>query len=168
METTTNKESTIALFNRAISQLQNAIFQPPSLWAMHFHQRWIRACLLHCHYHHCWNAPSTPPCGHILCLVSVNIQQASLNECQWVRGRVQWHTFASYALPRQTHCVRLPLCCRLSHGNNMQWNTGGKVQPPLLHHQHSPPMSRANIIKWKALLSEQPLYKKTWLAYQSN
>ena len=27
------------------------------------------------------------------------------------------------------HFVRLPLCCHLSHGNNMQWNIGGNVYP---------------------------------------
>jgi len=77
------------------------------------------ACLLHpCH--HCWNIPPTASlCSHPLfglhkCLASINEYQwvehsASVSECQWVsfflHGGIQWHTFASYALPCHT-----PLC----------------------------------------------------------
>ena len=37
-----------------------------------------------------------------------------------------------------------------------EWNIGGKVQPPLLYHQHLPLTSWYNIIGQEALLSEQP------------
>jgi len=43
--------------------------------------------------------------------------------------------------------VRLPLGCHLSHGNNMEWNTDGKVQPFLPYHQHLPLTLWANITK---------------------
>jgi len=35
------------------------------------------------------------------------------------------------------HFVRLPLSYYLSHSNNMQWNTVGKVQPLLPYRQHN-------------------------------
>ena len=91
-------------------------------------------------------------------------------------GGIQWHTFASNTLPRQAQrflalinnckfqqlqwfasakevphvrhcCVRLPLCCHLSHGNNMEQNIGGKIQLLLPHHQHPPLISWTNRIK---------------------
>ena len=36
------------------------------------------------------------------------------------------------------HLVRLPLCCHLSHSNNMECNIGEKVGPLLPYHQLSP------------------------------
>ena len=36
------------------------------------------------------------------------------------------------------HFVRLLLCCHLSHGNNMQEDSGGQVQPLLLYQQYLP------------------------------
>ena len=54
---------------------------------------------------HCWNAPSTFHCAHIHCLVSINVQQASTNVtgCHFfLHGGIQFHLFASYALPCQT------------------------------------------------------------------
>ena len=48
---------------------------------------------------------SPPPYAHIQCLVSINVQQASI-KCQWVQffphRAIWWHTFASSALPCQT------------------------------------------------------------------
>ena len=75
MKTTTDTKSKITLFDRANSQLQN------------------------CRRHH-------PPLHytHIYCLVSVRVQQASMNitECHFFQhGGIWWHTFASYALPCQ-------------------------------------------------------------------
>ena len=53
-----------------------------------------------------------PCCGHIHCLLSINIQ-ASISECQWVpffpRGGIQYHTFALYALPCWLHCCQTAL-----------------------------------------------------------
>jgi len=102
--------------------------------------------------------PTSSLCSHPL----LGLFQCSvcIGECQWVtflpRGGVQRHISASSALPHQIHCVRLPLCCHLSQGNNTPWNTGGKVQLLLPHHQHSPLTSWANTMHWRALLSEQP------------
>ena len=59
----------------------------------------------HCHSCHCWNAPPTTSlCSHsLLCLHKC---LSRIDECQWVpffpHEGIQWHTFASYALPCQT------------------------------------------------------------------
>ena len=51
---------------------------------------------------HCWNAPPTASLwSHpLFCLQK---HSADFHECQWMRsflhGRIQWHTFVSYALP---------------------------------------------------------------------
>ena len=62
----------------------------------------------HCHCHHCWNTPPWPHCASIHCLVSINVQQVSMNVsvCHFFpHGRIQFHPFAPYALPCQT-----PIC----------------------------------------------------------
>ena len=51
-------------------------------------------------------------CSHPL--FGLHQHSSSVNECQWVpfvpRGGIQWHTFASYALPCQTpFCHAAPL-----------------------------------------------------------
>lgn len=53
--------------------------------------------------------------------------------------------------------VRLPLCCLLSPGNNMERNIGGKVQPLVPYYQYPPLMSWASITRWDLLL-EKLLY----------
>ena len=67
--------------------------------------------------------------------------------------------------------VRLSLCCHLSHGNKIWWNTGGKVQPLLPYHQYPPLMVWTNTIKYEALLPEQPLslllFLVIWVALNS-
>ena len=62
-----------------------------------------------------------PHCAHIHCLVSISILQASMNdsECHFFCMEEFSDTFASYYFQVRCHCVRLPLCCHLSHGNNM-------------------------------------------------
>ena len=49
----------------------------------------------------------------IHCLISINVQKVSMNvnECHFFpHGRIQWHTFVSYALPCQTpFCQTAPL-----------------------------------------------------------
>ena len=109
---------------------------------------------------HWWNAPPTAS----LCsqpLFSLHKCSASVDECQWVPFFPPRDEFSSTVLLHlhfhvRLHSVRLSLCWHLSHGNNMEWNTGGKGQPLLPY--HLPLMSLANIIKQEALLSEQNLY----------
>lgn len=72
-------------------------------------------------------------------------------------GGIQFHAFSSCTLLCKMLFVRLSLFCRLSSGNNMQWNTGKKVQP-LPYHQHPPLILCVNTIKRKALLLEQLSY----------
>jgi len=107
-------------------------------------------------------------CTHIHCLVNASTTcSASVDECQGVpfflRGRIQWHTFASYTLHVRWHLVSLPLCCHLLHSNKMEWSIGGKVTPLLSYHQHLTLITWANVIKQDALLLEQPLYYWCWL-----
>ena len=59
---------------------------------------------------------------HIHCLVSINIQQASVN----VSGCHFFHIEKVSSIPllymhfhARHHCVRLPLSCHLSHDNKM-------------------------------------------------
>ena len=61
-------------------------------------------------------------CVHIPCLVSVNIQQTLMNvsKCNFFC----MEEFNSTSLPHthfhgRHHFVRLPLCCHLSHSNNI-------------------------------------------------
>ena len=68
--------------------------------------------VIDCSCCHCWNTPPTAsPCPHPL--FGLHKCSASTNECQWVQcfhGRIQWHTFASHALPYQmSFCQTAPL-----------------------------------------------------------
>ena len=73
---------------------------------------WNMACLTCC-WHQFWNAP--PPaslCSHPL--FGLYKCSTRINDCQWVpfflHGRIQWHTFASHALPCPTLlCQAAPL-----------------------------------------------------------
>ena len=90
-----------------------------------------------------------PPCANIHCLVSVNIQQASMNVigCSFFgMEEFSYTPLLHMHFHVRRHFVRLPLCCHLSHGNIISWNTGRKVQPLLPYHQH-PLTLWANIIK---------------------
>ena len=111
METTADTKSIIALFDKASSQLQNTLFNMIShvfLPAMNksLHGILVKICtsgddpLLKQSTHH---LTALHPLLHL------HQHSASISECQWVplfpHGEIQWHTFASYALPCQT-----PLC----------------------------------------------------------
>jgi len=108
------------LFDRENCQLRNAIFQrshhiscafspavEKSLHAMLikiFMAIWNMTCFS-CHCCHCWNAPPTTSLrSHPL--FGLHTHSANINECQWVQwflhGGIQFHSFASYALPLQT------------------------------------------------------------------
>ena len=109
METTTDTKSTITLFDRANSQQQNTIFFVwSSLFTIHFFHQWTSLCYTSggspwLKKHHL-----LPHHAHIHSLISKNIQQASMsaNGCHFFpHGAILWHTFASYALPRQ-----VPFC----------------------------------------------------------
>ena len=91
-----------------------------------------------------------PHCANIHCLVSKNVQQASMNVigCNFFHmEQFNYTPLLHMHFHIRRHFVRLLLCCHLSHGNKIQWNTGRKVQPLLSYHQHLPLMSWANIIK---------------------
>jgi len=69
-----------------------------------------------------------PPlhCAHTYCLVSINIQQASMGDI-FLHGGIQWHTFDSYALPCQMPiCQTIPLLPSVTHQQNVMeyWQEG--------------------------------------------
>jgi len=139
--------------NRANSRLQNTLF-PHSLHYQlciftSLHATLITICnsggdpmplspLLKC----------TPHCAHIHSLVSINIQQASMsiNGCNFFC----MEEFDNTPLLHTHFHVRChSVCCHLSHGNKMQGDIGGKVQPLLPYYQHPP------LMKQEALFAEQ-------------
>ena len=176
--------STIALFGRTNSQLQNTLFQhstPPL--TMHYYQQWRRACMLHScksapaeviHYFasammvlllgKCLPTHSNFHCAHIHCLVFINIQQVSLNVCGWHFSSTEefidtplLHTHFHV----RCHSVRLPLCCHLPHGNKVGYWWEVSISTAI------PPTSISDvggsIIKQEILLLEQPLYVDLFL-----
>ena len=89
-------------------------------------------------------------CAHIHRFVSINVQQASVNVsgCHFSYMEEFSDTLLLHMYFHVTcHLVGLPLCCHLSHGNMMQRNIGGKVQPLLPYLQHLPLTLWASIIK---------------------
>ena len=75
----------------------------------HLHQRrWLTVSATTAEKHH-----SLPHCAHFHRLVSISIQQTSVianGGCFFPHGGIQWHTFASYALPCRTpRCQTAPL-----------------------------------------------------------
>ena len=89
-------------------------------------------------------------CTNIHCLISIDVQQVSVNVNGCNFFHMEKFNCTSLLHPHshvRCHSVRLTLCCHLSHGNKMQQNIGRKVQPLPPHHQHLPLMSWANIIK---------------------
>lgn len=136
-DSVTDTKSTVTLFDRANSELQNTIlltvtsisftFLPhmnKSLYAM-----LIKICMavqtlsvFHVtvatvEMHH-----SPPHCAHTHCLVSINVHQASknVNECSFfcMEKFNSAHLFHTHFHVR-CHLVGVLLCCHLSHGNKI-------------------------------------------------
>ena len=90
---------------------------------------------VHLHLQQCLHNVTTtemhhppPHYTHIHCLVSISIQQASVN----VNGCHFFcmEDFCSMSLLYtnfcvRSHSVRLPLCCHLSRSKKMEWNISG-------------------------------------------
>ena len=106
---------------------------------------------------HCWNAPPTTSLCSYAQLglhrsskhwrMSVSIMLFCMEESN---DTPLLHTHFKFG----RHSVRVPLCCHLSHSNNNEQNTGGRVQPLLPHQQQLPLMSSTDIIKYEELLLE--------------
>ena len=68
------------------------------------------------------NASPTPPCAHIHCLISTDVQQASMHVCKchffYVKEFIDTPLLHMPFHVRH-HSVRLPLCCHLSHSTKM-------------------------------------------------
>ena len=100
--------------------------------------------------HHCWNAPLTPQCAHIHCLVFRNVQQASMNVNRCHFFHMKEFSFTPLLHPRfhaRHHSVSVSLWCQLSHSNDTERDIGWKVQPALPYHQYPSLTLWANIIK---------------------
>ena len=126
-----NRWSTITLFDKANSQLQNTIFQhsrhhwrcvftsdeqkPACHTCKSLQQLWW-ATVATAEMHH-----PQPLSAHIHCLVYRNVQQVLM----YVSGCYFFHVeeFSSTPLLHLHFHVRLPLCC-----NKMQWNIGREIQ----------------------------------------
>jgi len=94
--------------------------------------------------------PNTQPSLCSVLLLGLHSLSASANKCRC--NSFHMEEFGGAPLLHMYFHVRLhsatrPLCCHLSHGNNMEWNNVGKVQPLLPYHQHLPLMLWANIMK---------------------
>ena len=133
MENTTPTKSTITLFDKANSQLQDTSFQHS-----HCHLLCIsnsdeqEPAFLACkNLHGCpkcgmflTSSPSlthpSPLCAHIHCLVCINAQQAprNVNKC-WFFHMEEFSDTPLLHLHFyvRRHFIRLPQCCRPSHGN---------------------------------------------------
>jgi len=86
------------------------------------------------------------------------------SKCQWMTVGAIISSYSDTPLLNaffhlKCHSVKLPLCCHLSHNNEIKWSIGGKVISLLpYHYNQMPPMLWANIIRYEALLLEQPLH----------
>ena len=131
METTTDKEHNNTVF---ITVTVSCAFLPALNKSLHAANLTICMAVqnvpcLPCCCHHCWNTPPTAS----LCsrpLVGLHKCSTSIDECQWVpfffsHGGIQWHTFASYALPCQMPSCQtaplLPSVIQLQHVTGYWW-----------------------------------------------
>ena len=118
MENTTDTKSTITLFNRANSHLQNTVFQHS-----HHHHLCIFSSdeqKIHRSLHQ-WRWPTVtavtekhhppPHCVHIHCLVSISVQQVNVNEYNvFCMEEFNYSPFLHMTLPCQTpFCWIAPL-----------------------------------------------------------
>jgi len=141
-------EETDNIIERANSQLQSTLSQCHYLcnftseeqepvchaYKNLYQQRWptvtVATAETHC---------PPPCCAHIYCSVTIDVQQALIGVSGCHFFRVKKFSFTPLFHPHfhvRHHSVPLPLCCHLSHCNNMEWNIGGRVQPLLPYHQH--------------------------------
>ena len=116
--------STVTLFGRAKSQLQNFIFQHCHhyLLCIYASDEQEPACCTCKNLHGCperglsFTAEThhpPPPCAHTRCLVSISVQKAATT----ISGCIFFHMEESNSTPLfcmnfhvRCHCVRLPLC----------------------------------------------------------
>ena len=159
METTTDTKSTIMLMEQNLSYKMLFFNIVTTISYAFFCQQWSRACVQSslrsvpaevtcCCCHHCWNAQwGGEQCSHQFFGLHKQFSKSQWMRCFPCKG-IQCHPFASSAhFHVRHHPVRVPLCCHLSHGNNMEWDIGGKVQPLLPYQHHQPLKLWVNIIK---------------------
>jgi len=96
-------------------------------------------------------------CAYIHCLIPISVQQV-LMHVRWCHFFCMEEFSVTHLLHTHFHvrCFsdRLPLCCHLSHSNNMEQDIGEKVP----YHQYPPLILWANIIQLEAFLLAQPPY----------
>ena len=162
---TVDPKSTITPFDRANSQLQNTIFQhshhhylcifASDEWQS-LHDTLLAICpsATTAETHH-----SPSHCAHIHCLVSITIKKAqvNVNGRSFFHGGIQYHTFASQALPYQMPFCQtpppLPSVTLQQYVTGYWWEGSASTAISPISAQ----MSWINIIEQEALLSEQSL-----------
>ena len=91
-----------------------------------------------------------PHSAHIHCLISITIQQVSMTvtECHFLHVDEHSDTpLLHLHFHVRCQCVRPLLCCHLSHGNKMEQNIFGNVQPLWPYIQDPPLTSWGNLTK---------------------
>ena len=156
MEITTDTKNAITLFDRANSQLQNTVFQRSHhhlLCIFASNEQELHAALIKI----CTSATDPlwllPMLKHTIHNLTVLTATAGLHKCSSSIDECQWVPFFSTRRTSMTHlcftctfisdvilsdCLSAAICHMAT-----TWNTGGKVQPLLLYHQHPPLTSRA-------------------------
>ena len=89
-------------------------------------------------------------CAHIYCLLSINVQQESMNVKRWnffPHGKIQWHTFAPYVLLCQMLFGQtVPLLPSVTQQQNVTEQSRGSVSPTIPPASTSHVMGQHNII----------------------
>ena len=100
-----------------------------------------------CHCCCCWNIPPTPHWADIYRLISIKFQQAlmNVNGCHFfLHGGIQFHTFASYALPCQSPFCQtaslLPSITRQQLVMGYWWKSSSSTS--------TPPASTSDVVGW--------------------
>ena len=118
--------SIITPFHTENCQLQSTICQDPHHYLLCIFARLIKNCtsggdpLLLVTTAKTYHPP--PHGVHIHCLVSINIQQGSVNVsvcCFFLMDEFNSTALLQAHFHVRCHCVRLSFCCHLPHGNSM-------------------------------------------------
>jgi len=165
-ETTSDTASTVTLLDRANSQLQNTVLQQLPPLAMHFCQQWARVYVMLVKT--CASGGNSLLLSSLLklttslwshhCLVSINIQQVSVNVngcnfSSW-RNSVTQLCFICTSMS-DSILSDCPFCCH-HMATKCDGILVGRFRLYSCYHQRPPLMLWVNIIKQEALLSEQP------------
>jgi len=144
METIIDTKSTVSLFDRTNTQLQNPIFQQLPPLAIHLHhahkylyqRKWHIIILATTETHH-----PPPHCALVHCLVSINVQQALMSVTMGVifpasRNSMTYLCFlrANKSVTILSGCPFAAICCTAATCNGILVRSFSLLP----YHQHSP------------------------------